>query len=453
MSERLERADPSDLHVGEIVGDRYEVVRLIREGIRKRTYLARDLKLAREVALSVARPETVRVDPNATEREAKVLGRIGSHDNIVSVYDYEQSADAPFHYTVFEYLTGGTLEDLVQRGPLPPRELLRLSRQVTRGLAHLHGKGVLHRDIVPKNVLFDERQVAHLGDFDSAILLEDPPETYPEITDMEFVSPEERGQRSLDVRSDLYSLGCLLYVAATGHFELGEPKQIRQRRPELPTSFAELVASLLSELPEDRPANAEFVLRWLDDVRKASNIEEVLASSEESGQIEFKASLLCPYPGLPPGLEKELRDGKIAERDALGKIEEQLELAVLKTIAGFLNSDGGMLLIGVSDRKQILGIERDLSHRKVKGGSLDGWSLHLTTTIRDRLGADAFDSVRISLVRHGEEMTVAVVSCQPRNTETWLHDEFHVRTANATQRLEGPRLVKYVRGRWPSTTA
>jgi len=162
--------EATDIRPGEVFVGRYQVQRVLCDGTRKRTYLARDAKMNREVALSVVNSEAMPLDPEGTEREARVLGRIGSHDNIVSLYDYDEESNA--QYTVFEYLAGGTLVDYLRKTGSPPREdVLRLGRQVCRGLIHLHGRGLLHRELSPRNVLLDERGNAHLGDFDSAIIV------------------------------------------------------------------------------------------------------------------------------------------------------------------------------------------------------------------------------------------------------------------------------------------
>jgi len=128
-------ADAVELSSGDIFDGRYVIQHTLGEGNRKRTYLARDSKLGRFVALSFVKPDAVLCDPEGTEREAKVLGRIGSHDNIVSLYDFEVSADGSAQYMSFEYLGGGTLaRHLADTGPMPLDALLRLGRQLCRGL-------------------------------------------------------------------------------------------------------------------------------------------------------------------------------------------------------------------------------------------------------------------------------------------------------------------------------
>src|ERR1700728_2701100 len=104
----------AQLEVGEVFAGQYVVQRLLGEGDRKRTYLAEDTKMDRLVAISLVKPEAVLLDPGGTEREAKILGRIGSHANIVSIHNYQVSADGSLQYMVFQYLSGGTLTGYLQ---------------------------------------------------------------------------------------------------------------------------------------------------------------------------------------------------------------------------------------------------------------------------------------------------------------------------------------------------
>ena len=160
----------TELEPGEVFAGRYEVQRELGAGDRKRTYLARDKRMDRLGAISLGKPEAVLTDPQGTEREAKGLGRIGSHPNIVSLFEYEMDGDGSLEYMISEYLSGGTLTAYLQTADQQKLDdILLLGRQLCRGLSHLHKHGLIHRDVSPDNVWLDERHVAHLGDFDSAI--------------------------------------------------------------------------------------------------------------------------------------------------------------------------------------------------------------------------------------------------------------------------------------------
>jgi serine/threonine protein kinase len=436
----------AELETGEIFAGRYEIQRLLGEGDRKRTYLARDEKMDRLVAISLVKPAAVLTDPRGTEREAKVLGRIGSHPNVVSLYEYEVGKDGAVDYMIFEHLGGGTLTAYLRTsGRQSLDDILRFARQICRGLSHLHRHGLIHRDVSPENIWLDERRVAHLGDFDSAIPISGTDVLRP-ITTGSFASPEEREGRPLDVRSDLFSLGGVLHVIATEERRPGDPGMLGSHRPDLPSSFGDLVASLQSKAPGDRPADAEEVLRRLNEIRYTSNISTLIAAGE-SEKIEFKSSLHHPYGPVPPALSN-LQPGQLKK-----EIKKALAKSVTKTIAAFLNSDGGTLLIGVADSGTVLGIEPDFEHLKPEKQNTDGWLLSLQEVIINALGAEVWNAVHISLVRQGS-LTVAVAQCPARTTETWHKGDggelFYIRAANGTRELTGSSLIKYIRERWPS---
>ena len=362
----------------------------------------------------------------------------------MSLYDYDIDEDGTIEYMVFEYLSGGTLAEYLKNADKRSLdEVLRLGRQLSRGLAHLHRRGLIHRDVSPQNVWLDEHHVAHLGDFDSAIPATGADDLRP-VTTNSFAAPEEREGGTLDKRADLYSLGGILYVVATGADRPGEAGLLRVLRPDFPSSFGDLTAELLSESPEDRPADAETVLERLNEIRYTSNVDTLIASGE-GDKIEFKASLHHPYESEPPDPRKPKPPQK--------EIKKDLHRSVTKTVAAFLNSEGGTLLIGVADSGNVLGVEPDFEHLQREKQDADGWLLSLQEAIINALGAEVWNAVRVSLVPHGSH-TVAVVSCPPRTTETWHREDggerFYIRAANGTRELNGSSLLSYIREHWPS---
>jgi len=441
----------AELGLDDLFAGRYKVQRLLGEGDRKRTYLARDTKLDRLVALSLVKPEGVASDPEGTEREARVLGRIGSHPNIVSLYDYEIDRESSAQYIVFQYLGGGTLtEYLQQSGQQSLDDLLRLGRQLSRGLSHLHNRGLIHRDVSPDNVWLDERHTAHLGDFDSAITVAGT-DTLRPIATGSFAAPEEFEGKSLDVRADLFALGGVLYVAATGESRPGDLGLLRSRRPDLPSSFGDLVANLLSESPEARPPDTESVLQWLDEVRHASSVGALIAAGE-SINVEFKSSLHHPHGPLPDDLQKKVDYQNMPLAQARKEAQKRLNLEVTKTIAAFLNTSGGTLLVGVNDSGAVLGIEPDFGYCQRGKQNADGWLLSLKQVIINALGGEVWSAAQVSLNYHDQKI-VAVVHCPARTSETWHNvdgDRFYIRASNATEELTGPGLVRYIREHWPA---
>jgi serine/threonine protein kinase len=446
----------AELEPGEVFAGQYEVQKSLGEGNRKRTYLAQDTRMGRLVALSLVKPEAMLDDPEGTEREARVLGRIGEHDNIVSLYSFGTDSSRSVEYMVFEYLVGGTLAEYLRRSSQPPPlgDMLRLGRQLCRGLSHLHGRGLIHRDVSPDNIWLDERGVAHLGDFDSAVTTGDPDTWRPRTTNA-FAAPEEKAGRPFDARADLYSLGGVLYAVAAGADQPVNPSFLNTKRPDLPTSFADLVASLLAESPDDRPPDAGSVLRQLDTVRRTSDVD-ALVSNGESDNVERKASLRRPLDPLPTTLKvPAVQKIEVDERRALSEVQKGLQKAVTKTIAAFLNTRGGTLLIGVDDSGSVLGIEHDFQYfKEEKDRNADGWLRSLKEAIVSRLGLEAFGAIHISLVPH-KQGTVAVIECPARAIETWHREDdrsetFYVRASNTTEQLNGSSLIKYIREHWHS---
>jgi len=433
------------LELGSVFAGRYEVEEKLGDGDRKRTYLAHDTKLDRQVAISLVKPEAVLADPEGTEREARVLGRIGNHPNIVSLYDFEIDGDGSAEYMIFEYLGGGTLtEYLKQAGQQSLDDVLRFGRQLCRGLSHLHGQGLIHRDVSPNNVWLDERHVAHLGDFDSAITTIGTDIPRP-ITTGAYAAPEELHGGSLDERSDLYSLGGVLHVIATGGRWPGDLSLLGSQRPDLLLALGDLIASLLSDSPDDRPLSAASVLVRLDDIRHGSKIGSLIAAGE-SEQIEFKSSLHHPYGPPSPDLQK------LQPQQARKEAQKWLRKSVTKTIAAFLNTNGGTLLIGVDDSGAVLGIEADFVYLRPEKQHADGWMLSLKEAIINALEREVWGAIHASVVQHEEHM-VAVVHCPPRAGETWHREGgaecFYIRAANATEELTGRDLVRYMREHWP----
>lgn len=442
----------AELRPGNVFAGRYEIQRMLGEGDRKRTFLARDRKMHRLVAISFVKPEAALEDPEGTEREATVLGRIGSHANIVSLYDYDIDADGSVEYMVFEYLSGGTLAEYLRKaGQRTLDEVLRFGRQLCRGLAHLHDRGLIHRGVSPENVWLDERQVAHLGDFDSAIPASDAGDLRP-ITTNAFASPEERQGGSLDERSDLYSLGGVLFVAATGAPRPGQAGLLRAQRPDLPSAFADLTAELLSESPDDRPRDAEAVLERLNEIRYASNVDALIAAGE-SDTMEFKSSLHHPHGPLPTDLQSRLDKGQLQPVQVRKEAQKRLNKEVTKTIAAFLNTSGGTLVIGVDDAGTVLGIEPDFEYCQRGKQNADGRLLSLKDVIINALSADVWSTIRVSLVPY-KEKTVAVVLCPKRADQTWQREDgaeqFYIRAGNSTEELSGRSLVVYTRQHWPA---
>ena len=330
---------PGELKPGQLFAGRYRVERRLGEGDRKRTYRAEDVKVGdRLVALSVVKPHASVLDPDGTKREANLLSRVKNHTHIVGFHDY--GVDGPVQYLVFEYLSGGTLAERIERAEdagelIPPDLVVRYGRELAGALAQIHAAGVIHRDVAPHNIWLSDRQKVKLGDFDSAVLLDGESGLRP-ITDEGYASPEERHGGPVDRRSDLYSLGRVLISLALGELAFGDPAIVRERRLDLPPAFHDLLASLVAPSPDDRPSSAQEVLDRLNEIRhRGMDIYAVIAKGE-GAQVEFKSSLHHRHGPLPLELQKKIEAKVLQPNQAESEVQKQLKTEVTKTVAAFL---------------------------------------------------------------------------------------------------------------------
>ncbi len=209
--------------------DRYEIIHTLGQGGMGVVYLARQKRLDRHVAIKSISPYLAQ-EPEVRERfaaEASVLARL-AHPHIVTLYDYIEEPDAL--YLVMEYVEGKSLSDLLKAGPLPLESIRKYMAQVLEAFEYAHAKGVIHRDIKPSNVMITPEGQVKILDFGVAkILTADHSQTRTgmRLGTLMYMSPEQvKGEKVLDRRSDIYSLGVVLYEMLTGQppydMELGE---------------------------------------------------------------------------------------------------------------------------------------------------------------------------------------------------------------------------------------
>lgn len=451
MVQEVEPQD--DLQAGDIFAARYCIKKLLGEGDRKKTYLAEDQLVGdRLVALSVVKPHAAQLDTDGTRREANLLSKVGNHSHIVALHD-RSLPDSPVEYLVFEYLPGGTLADLIETAAaqhqMPPAELVvRVGRQLAGAIAHMHAARLIHRDVAPHNIWLTSQGSKYkvkLGDFDSAVLLDEMPEIRP-VTSDGYSSPEERQGGKLDERSDLYSLGGVLISLARAQLQFDRPDDLRRERPDFPPALTELLVSLVAHEADDRPASAEEVLGRLRTAGDSLDLYSIVASGEGT-RVEFKSSFRFPRKPRYDLMTPEQRDKRLKE--TIPEVEKE----VLLTIAAFLNSDGGTLLIGVGDDGTIVGIEDDLPTLPGSNKDFDGWQRFLMERVSH--GLDVSVSALLHLTPAPTESgTVVRIDVSPRNKETWLtlggQQEFYVRAASTSRKLPPAEAVGYIRDHWYS---
>ena len=264
------------LPAGFDISHRYRVIRLLGRGGMGAVYKVRDLELERDVALKLIRPE-IAENPEVLgrfKREIQVSSRI-THRNVLRVYDLGEAEGVRF--LTMQYVDGHDLETLIKKeGKLPLARLLSIFGEVCKGLAAAHEQGVVHRDLKPQNVMIDAAGTAYVMDFGLAKNL-----AGAGLTEMGavlgtpyYMSPEQVRGEPATLRSDIYSLGVILYEMATGEVPFtGEsayeimmkrltqrPKPAAELNPDIPVFLQKIVERCLSKEPAARYASADEVL-------------------------------------------------------------------------------------------------------------------------------------------------------------------------------------------------
>lgn len=258
-----------------VLNDRYEIHRRLARGGMAQVYLARDRSLDRPVAVKELVPEFA-ADPSFVERfrrEAQAAANL-SHPNVVGVYDW--GAQDGTYFIVMEYVDGPSLSRVLRTdGPFHPRRAAEIATEVAAGLGFAHSRGVVHRDVKPGNVLLTRSGQAKVTDFGIARALSSPDEDLTQAGSVmgtaTYFSPEQAQGLAVDPRSDLYSLGVVLYELVTGRppFTGDTPLAIAYKhvqdepaRPStmisgLPVSLEAIIMKLMSKRPDDRYSTAE----------------------------------------------------------------------------------------------------------------------------------------------------------------------------------------------------
>ena len=269
--------------LGKILDGRYEILSVVGMGGMAVVYQAYDLELKRDVAVKVLRDD-VSMDAESRKQfrtEYQAVEKL-NHPNIRAVYDVVVSGDT--EYIVMEYVDGINLKQYMKKqGILSWQEVLHFSTQMARALSHAHHRGIIHMDIKPQNIMLPKDGTVKIADFGIAQMDEDGAGSSDEaVGSIHYISPEQARGETVDARSDIYSLGVVMYEMLTGtlpfHGKTVEEVAMQHFSvvPDMPSVLNEAVPPELEEItlramqpdPDDRYPSADEMLADLEDFRR-----------------------------------------------------------------------------------------------------------------------------------------------------------------------------------------
>ncbi len=317
----------------------YEIIERIGSGGMGEVYLANDKALERKVALKFLSSihSTNEELKNRFEREARAAARL-NHPNIVTIFEVGLFKERPFF--AMEYLEGKTIADLIKEKPLSSRHSLEIACQLCEALAEIHKHKIVHRDLKPANIVMDNSQRPRILDFGIASVSaeSDLTKTGTIQGTIAYMSPEQVEGKDLDHRSDLFSLGVVLYEMVSGLSPFRKenqaatinaimnisPELVQSHVPDFPSCFDRIISALLEKDRDRRPKNASAVKVELSEC--LNGLSEELAAREITTQSSIA---VLPFANLSANPEQEFFCDGIAE----DIINDLSQISVLKVVA------------------------------------------------------------------------------------------------------------------------
>jgi eukaryotic-like serine/threonine-protein kinase len=312
----------SDSLIDTLFDGRYRIQRKLGAGGMADVYLAEDQELGRRVAIKILNGRHANDDQfiERFRREAKNAAAL-NHPNIVSIYDRGEAEDT--YYIAMEFLDGRTLKELIiGRGAAPVNVAVEYARQILSALRFAHRHGIVHRDIKPHNVLVDSEGRVKVTDFGIARAgTSQMTETGSIVGTAQYLSPEQARGGEVDPRSDLYSLGVVLYELLTGKtpFDGETPVEIAMKhlsnapeppsklRPDIPPELDKVVLRALAKDPNDRYQDATEMEADLDRIARGAPVSAATAATQvlrvppaAAAVDSTSATMIAPAPSAPP---------------------------------------------------------------------------------------------------------------------------------------------------------
>ncbi|WP_396939503.1 Stk1 family PASTA domain-containing Ser/Thr kinase [Mycolicibacterium sp.] len=320
------------------LSDRYELGEIIGFGGMSEVHMARDTRLHRDVAVKVLRADLAR-DPSfylRFRREAQNAAAL-NHPAIVAVYDTgeAETPNGPLPYIVMEYVDGVTLRDIVHgEGPIPPRRAIEIIADACQALNFSHQHGIIHRDVKPANIMISKTGAVKVMDFGIARALADAgnsvTQTAAVIGTAQYLSPEQARGEPVDARSDVYSLGCVLYEILTGEPPFvgdspvavayqhvrEDPVPPSQKHSGISPELDAVVLKALAKNPDNRYQSAAEMRTDLVRVHngEAPEAPKVLSAAERTSLLNAAP----PVPTRGDDTDEIPRQGALGDNDRAG---------------------------------------------------------------------------------------------------------------------------------------
>lgn len=303
-------------YVGMLLNERYKVEQLIGVGGMAYVFTAKDIKEDKTVAVKILKDEFANNQEfvNKFVNESKVLATL-SHPSIVEVFDV--SFDTPIKFIVMEYIDGITLKEYMEtsNGTLSWKDSVHFMIQILRALQHAHARGVIHRDIKPHNIMILTDGTIKVMDFGISKIAREEVKSSTEHTlgSVHYISPEQAQGLSTNEKSDIYSLGCVLYEMLTGKkpFDSDNPVTValmhskdiapspRSINPNIPVGLEQIIVKAMEKSPDMRYQSATEMIQALQMFRKNPDIvfnysnDEQLQGEKTSAEVNERVSVIA----------------------------------------------------------------------------------------------------------------------------------------------------------------
>ena len=381
------------LSKGQKINDRYEIIKMIGEGGMANVYLANDNILERKVAIKVLRGDLSNDEKfiRRFKREALSVSNL-SHPNIVEVYDVGEEDGN--YYIVMEYIEGKTLKQLLQkRGALTLPEVIDIMSQLTDGLSHAHEAYIIHRDIKPQNIMIEDNGLVKITDFGIAMALNSTQltQTNSVMGSVHYLPPEQANGKGSTIKSDIYSLGILMYELLAGsvpfkgdtaveialkHMKEKMPS-IRKQNPTIPQSVENIVLKATAKNPKNRYDSVREMYNDLQTAMEKDNEKRIVYEYPENDLEETK--VIAPIAKeskktiVDKPLDQEEDSTTSNEKDEKNKLPIILAiiLLVILIVLAFV-----YLLISSNDVKEVkvpdvVGLETEEAIKTIKEKGLE----------------------------------------------------------------------------------